>query len=199
MPRIDLSTTPDALLPTGAKGQLLALAVTLLILLTVGFGILIPLHNWYQRGADKLAQAQLTLAHEQALIVALPSMRQQITSLRAQPINQSTLLPGISDAVAGATLQGRIQSIAQSAGISLDSGEILPVVHVGTLNRIPLRVTMTTSYDKLVGLLAAIAASPEKMLVDDVSIHATGVPDPGRDLPVTASFTVSGFRAAASR
>ncbi|MCW8305956.1 type II secretion system protein GspM [Acidiphilium sp. PA] len=188
---------PD--LPTGRAGQGAALGLTLAGLLVVWFGLIAPGLAWYDARARSIAERRLMIAHERALIAALPELRRRIAGLRGGDIAATALLTGGSDAVAGAALQGDVQALAARHAITLDSAEILTTVKTGTMRRIPLRISLTTDYPRLIALLGAIGAAAPRMLVDDVSLHATGLPDPGRDLPLRARFTISAFRAAQPR
>jgi general secretion pathway protein M len=183
-------------LPAGRAGQVTAVALTLAALLIAWFGLIGPLLSWYGAQSQELATTRLRLAHERALIATLPRLRRQIGAQRHDGAARSALLTGGSDAVAGAALQGDVQALAAQRGITLDSAEILSTAVIGDFRRIPLRISLTTDYPKLIALLGAIEAASPRMLVDDVSLHATGLPDPGRDLPIRASFTISAFRAA---
>lgn len=197
-------------LPQGRAGQITAAVLTCLVLALIWRGAVVPAREWYGARTLRLDTARRLLADKRALVAVLPRLRKQLadedehnaagTAARTGgTIGGRMLLPGPSDAVAGAALQGDLQSLAQQNGISLDSAETIAGKAQGALRRIPLRVRMTTSYAKLVGLLAAIGASRPLMLVDRLAIHATSLPDSGAsnagaDLPLTAELTVSGFR-----
>ena len=183
-------------LPEGRAGQAAAAMITLLLIIVLAFGIIAPARSWYAARTRDIAARQMTLAHEQALAASLPALRNAIIAMRHRDAGFTLLLTGGSDAVAGAAFQGQVQALANGASISLDSAELLTPKRIGGFRRISLRVTMTTTYPRLIALLGAIAEAQPRMLADDLSLHATGLPDPGRELPVRASFTVAGFRAA---
>ncbi len=196
MARVKLMPRTALDLPEGRAGQVTAVALTGAGMLLAWFGLIAPILSWYGAQAQQLATTRLLLAHERALIATLPLLRRQIGAQHHDGAARSALLAGGSDAVAGAALQGDVQALAAQRGITLDSAEILSTSVIGDFRRIPLRISLTTDYPKLIALLGAIEAASPRMLVDDVSLHATGLPDPGRDLPIRASFTISAFRAA---
>ncbi|MDD2876657.1 MAG: type II secretion system protein GspM [Acidiphilium sp.] len=181
-------------LPEGRAGQAAALGLTLAGLLVVWFGLIAPALSWYGARAQRIAATREVIAHERALIAALPALQRRFAALRHGGIAGAALLTGGSDAVAGAVLQGDVQALANQNSINLDSAEILTAVPIGDFRRIPLRISLTTEYPKLIALLGAITVGSPRMLVDDLSLHATGLPDPGQDLPIRASFTISAFR-----
>ncbi len=140
-------------LPVGRVGQLLAVALTLLVLLLV----------W-----------------------------------EARVRSMSALLTGATDAVAAATLQGRVQDMAGSAGATLSSTEALPARQQGAYRRIALRVSLNASLPVLVRLLQSLDESTPRMLVDDLQCHTSPIviaqahqTSPALD----ASMTIIGFRA----
>ena len=181
-------------LPDGRAGQVTAILLTLCGLAILWFALIAPAVSWYDARARRIAETSLVIAHERALIAALPGMRARIG--RPGRIAGVALLQGGADAVAGAALQGDVQALAGRNGINLDSAELLTPVKTGDFRRIPLRISLTTDYPKLIALLGAIAVASPRMLVDDLSLHALGLPGPGRELPIRAGFTISAFRAA---
>lgn len=190
-----LSDMPGSFdLPDGRAGQITALGLTLCGLVIFWVALISPAVTYYEVRARRIGETRLVIAHERALIDALPAMQARTAS--SGRIGGVALLTGSSDAVAGAALQGDVQALANRNGINLDSAELLTTVEIGDFRRIPLRISLTTEYPKLIALLGAIAVASPRMLVDDLSLHATGLPDPGRDLPIRASFTISAFRAA---
>jgi len=181
-------------LPDGRVGRITALGLTLCGLAILWFALVAPAVSWYDSRARRIGETRLVIAHERALIAAFPAMQAQIA--RPGRIVGVALLDGGSDAVAGAVLQGDVQALASRNGINLDSAELLTPVQTGDFRRIPLRISLTTDYPKLIALLGAIAVASPRMLVDDLSLHALGLPGPGRELPIRAGFTISAFRAA---
>lgn len=196
-------------LPQGRAGAIAALALTALALAIVWRGAVIPAQGWYAARQTRLDTARRLLAEERGLVASLPALKARSTAANSAGAHGGAqaggmLLPGASDAVAGAALQGDLQALAQQSGINLDSAETLAGQAQGALRRIPLRVRMTTAYPKLVDLLAAIATARPLMQVDRLAIHATSLPESGAsnadtDLPLTAALTVSGFRVAGAR
>lgn len=190
-------------LPQGRAGQVAALGLTILVLTLAWRGAVMPAREWYAARQMRLETAHRLLAHERDLVAALPMLKSRLAAGHAggsrSASDRALLLPGASDAVAAAALQGDLQGLAQQSGISLNSAETLAGQAHGALRRIPLRVRMTTSYRDLVGLLSRIAAARPLMLVDRLEIHATSLPDSGSAetaLPLGAEITVAGFRAA---
>ncbi|WP_287761750.1 type II secretion system protein GspM [Acidiphilium sp.] len=195
MKRADAMAQLPRDLPDGRAGQALALAISAALLALVGFGVIRPGLAWYRGLSTRVATVSTLLAHERRLVAELPALRRM--AARGRPgAGRDAYLPGGSAAIAGARLQGAVQSLAATHRIGLDSAELLPPVSLGSVERIRLRISMTATYPALIGFLDALGAATPRMLVNRLDLHATGAPTTGADLPLHASFTVSGFRIA---
>jgi general secretion pathway protein M len=191
-------------LPGGARGQALAVAITLLVAAAVWVGAVAPLWGWYDDRAE-LLRRQHAIAHRMASLVdTLPALQREAATVKdaaastGGPGNDTSavLLTGASDPVAAASLQQRIEELAAQAGVRVGSEEILPAQPEGDLRAIAVRLTMTAPYRSLVGLLLALARSETPMIVDELLLR--GPPGkPGEDdPPIDASLTVTSYRSA---
>jgi len=184
-------------LPTGRNGQVLALALTTLVLVLILWGAVLPVHDWYLAQAEKLAQQQALATRMARIAATLPALRAQERAApeEAAPV---VLLQGETDSIAAANLQERLQALAAAAGTSLSSVEMLPVDHptnepAETDRAIRLRVMLNAAWPNLMKFLDVIEAGPPLMLIDDVRLE--GVRLVLRDSPpLQASLTVTGFR-----
>lgn len=175
-------------MPTGRPGTALAIGLLVLLLAAAWLGIAAPLFGIYQDRAVRVGQDRARLAHMQAIVATLPALRE------AAPAAQTgaAMLDG-TDAIAAATLQGTVQSLATKAGATISSVETMPPVPAGTDRRIGLRVSLSAPWPVLVHLLQALAQANPAMQVTDLALHAA--PAHAASLPLTASFAVSALRA----
>jgi general secretion pathway protein M len=181
---------------TGRRGQILAIAVTVLLLLIVWVGAVQPLLAWHADRAETLMQ-QRVLADRMANAAAtLPALQRQAAAGTGGHVPAAAMLSGASDAIAGATLQEQVQAMATAAGATLTSAETLPAEQAGAWRRIGLRLTLTAPWPVLVRLLAAIDQATPQMLVDDLHVHSVLLVARPVALPLQTSFTVYAFRAA---
>ncbi len=180
-------------LPEGRRGQILATALTLTVLAAAWLGVGKPLVDWYQSGADTLAQRQMLLRHMEALAQTLPTLER--TPAAARP-ESTPLLSGATDALAAAAMQSAVQAMATRAGVELASMETLPAEARGGYRRIGLRVSLTAPWPVLVELLRTASQGEPRMLVDDVQLRVMRMPDNAVAMPISASFTLLAFRAA---
>ncbi len=183
------------ILPEGRQGQLTALAITLAGAILLWLAIAAPIIGWYQARAANLAQQQAIAARMTALGQEIPALRSAVQEAGLQDASAQLLLPGNSDAVAGANLQSALQTLAANAGTSLDSAASLPAQPTGTLRRIGMQVSLTASWPVLIALLQAIGAARPRMIVNTLSLDNTTIIGSGQAASIEANFTVIGFRA----
>ena len=182
-------------LPTGRRGQLLAVGLTVICIAALWVAIVSPLLSWYETRAQELDDRRLVAARMTRIAQSVPDLLRQAAALRAAaPAGRDLALEAPSDAVAGARLQQRMQDLASAAGITLSSIETLPAQQQGGYRRISLRVTCSASLPVLVGLLQKLEVSSPRMLIDDLDLDAS--PDLNRPdgIAIGANFTVIAFR-----
>jgi general secretion pathway protein M len=177
-------------LPEGRAGQALALSLLALALALVWIAVCLPVMGWYGARNAVLAEDAVEIAHLTALRAQLPALR---AAAAATPSPDAGLLPGATDDLAAANLQGAVQDLARAAGLTIESAEALPPVAAGPLRRIGLSVTLNATWPAFIGLLAALAAHPG-MAADNIVIAAAAAPDAPQDVALNISFAVYGFR-----
>jgi general secretion pathway protein M len=182
-----------AALPTGRQGRTLALGLLVLAAIVVWLGVAAPLMDLYDAQAARLAQ-RLALADRMAALAAeVPDLK---TRAAAVPANNGTAtFEGATDALAGATLQSQLQSLAATAGATLSSMETLTAEQSGPYRRIGVKLSISAPLPVLVQLLAQIDQARPPMLVDDLQIHGSPIVLPGiAASALDVGFTVYGFR-----
>lgn len=148
-------------LPTGRRGQALAVAIACLALALAWFGVIGPIWSWFDDRDMALDQRQTLLQHMRDAAATLPALR----AAAASNVNRgdtagAAMLPGASDALAAAALQERVQKMSGIAGVSLSAVETLPAVPAGTWHKIPLRISLNAPWPVLMGLLRALEDLP---------------------------------------
>lgn len=186
-------------LPTGRLGQSLAVGLVLIAAALAWLAVANPLIGWYDQRAQTLAERTRFARHLSALVRELPAIERTARRLATSAPAQHTLLAGATNAIAGATLQQIVQTMATAGGAKLSSAETLPVQKDGAYRRIRLRITVTGSWPVLVHLLQAITHGPPDqpaMLVDNLRLtHAIRLVR-SATTPFNAQFTVVAFRVA---
>ncbi len=180
-------------LPTGRRGRILAVGLTLAVAGTLWVGVLAPLVAWKAELAEMVERRKALVARMEGLAVSLPVLQGRLAAAEAATPGLTTL-PGGTDAVVAAALQQWIETAASRHGTSLASAEVLPAEPLGAYRRIGLRVAVAGAWQPLVRILQDIEEATPKMLVDDVQIQAGLVLGDGMAKTIDAAFTLYGFR-----
>lgn len=181
-----------ATLPTGSRGRLLALGLTLFVVALAWAVVVDPLLGW-QTALTEAVDNRGAIARRMALAAeTLPALRLQAQGESRAPA--AALLEGNTDALAGAALQVRVRELANQAGVSLASAETLPAEATGTFRRIGMRVTAAGAWPVLVRLLQALEQANPRMLVDDMQLQSALSLATETTRPLNATFTVFSFR-----
>ena len=158
-------------MPTGPRGQLLALSLLFVALGGVYFLVVSPLLGGYAERAAVLENRRMLLPRLRAAADELPALRAQVEQLRAAAGTRKITLEGASDAIAAATLQSRIEELASSAGATIGSTESLPAEARSGYRRIGLRYVLSGSYETLVKFLARLESATPPVVIDNLHIH----------------------------
>ena len=182
-------------LPTGRRGQALALALTLLVLATLWLGLLAPMLDWYADRTVILSQ-QRVLASRMAVIAAMtPALQGQLAAAGASAPRSAAVFGGATDAIAGAALQQTVQDMAARGGAIILSAEMLPPAAAGAYKRIAVHVQVSAPWPILVSLLEAILTGTPHMVVDDMNLRPSLNLSKQDSHPLEAGFTVISFHA----
>jgi general secretion pathway protein M len=179
-------------LPDGRRGQILAAGLAVFVVLAIWLGVVSPALEFYATRADALEALRLRSAREAALVETLPALRAEAQNTGSAPTRQ--VLTGTTDAIAGATLQEQVQTMAAAANAQLTSIETLPGEQIGAYRRIGVRLELSAQLGVVIDLLKSIEEAKPSMLVDDVRLTATPVGPMNAQLPLDCAFTVYAFR-----
>ena len=189
-------------LPTGRRGQALALA-----LLALGLGIVWllvgqPLVELHAEQGARLASRLTLAARMEERIAEAPPDGPDTTGANAIASYPSGLIEAESDALGAALLQDLVTTAASDAGLALSSVETLPAEDAGALRKIGLRLNLEGPYDALITMIGSLRQGSVALVLDDLEIHGgTGTAEGiGKDSTLSegqamrASFTIRGFR-----
>jgi general secretion pathway protein M len=175
-------------LPSGRAGQMLALGILGVALVTLWLGAGAPLRDWYADRAERVDQQRLLVARMTEVAAVLPELMGRAGG--------GTVGAGIgeTDALIAAGLQQRLMHLAAEAGTEIASAETLAPEQADGLKRIRLRVTLRAPLPQLLKLLRAIETDAPPLLIDDLDLRTDAAPDP--DAPaLEARFSVITLRA----
>ena len=184
-------------LPTGPRGQAMALGLAAVAVLIVWFGAIAPCLQWYADRTETLQRQRQFASRMISVASTAPTLQRQLAQAEAAPPPRS-VFEGASDAIAGAALQQAVQDIAGRAGATVLSAEILPAQPVSGYQRIGVRLTVSAPWTVLVALLEATVQATPRMLVDDLTFRQTDITGGKEQRPMEAAFTVTALHAAAA-
>lgn len=153
------------------RAQLLALSLTVAVPVALGLGVVLPLVAWHGERAGALAARAAFLQRMEGVAAALPALRRQEAVVAASSAGDLALLEGNSDALAGASLQERLQAMFVQAGVRLSSVEMLPGEDVGIHRRVRLRVSFTASWPVLINLLKEVHLATPTLLINELQVR----------------------------
>ena len=182
-------------LPTGRRGQVIALAMAGIMLAMIWFAIVNPLRAWYSGRAELLAERQAFATNLEQRAADLPVLLRRTDMQSAGELHAPTLLEGATDALAGAYLLERLQQMAASSGAILTNVAMAPPASMGELRRIGAGAAVTATWPQLLVLLREIDLSSPLLLVAAVEIRATPFMTRGSEEPLEIELSVFGFRA----
>ncbi|HLZ67815.1 MAG TPA: type II secretion system protein GspM [Aliidongia sp.] len=180
-------------LPTGRQGRILAIGLVLLAAILVWLVVAAPLMDLYESEGAKLAQRMALADRMAGLAAELPALQTRAATVPAN--NGDATFEGATDALAGATLQSQLQSLANSTGATLSSMETLTAEQSGPYRRIGVKLSINAPMPVLAQLIAQVEQAHPPMLIDDLQIHGSPIVLPGAAASaLDAGFTVYGFR-----
>lgn len=181
-------------LPSGARGRALAVVVTGVLALLLWLVALQPLLDSYTATDDALSQRRSLAGRMGDLVDTLPQLRRAAAAMATQAAPAAATVDGATDAVAGAALQGLLETMASDAGAHLTSSEALPSEAAGAYRRLGLRVSVDAKWSVLIALMQAVERATPRMFIDDLQLHAQPVSDKTNEPMLDIAFTLSAFR-----
>jgi len=189
-------------LPSGGRGQVLALAILAMAVLSVWVLIVSPARDWYDDRAESIERRHAMARRMAALAETLPALRRDAELSGGAKdggpdrLAPPPLLPGASDALAAASLQQRIEELAGAAGVRISTQEILPARQDGDMRAIAVRLGVTAPFSSLVALLSALTRSDVPLVVDEAQLRALPPTSQDTGQPVNATLAIVSFRMA---
>jgi len=178
-------------LPTGRRGQIVAVGVTFVAIMALWLVIISPIIGFYAGRADRLAEQQVVVHRMERLVAGRQDLLARAAELGDAAPAKGNLLDGSSIPVATAALQGLVQDTATTAGASLSSVESLPGETGTGYRRVGVKLALSVSWPVLIHFLEALQESDTPMAIDDLQIHsATETPKATDSQVFDAGFSV---------
>lgn len=175
-------------LPTGQRGRLLALGLTVAVALALWLGVATPLAGFYAERAETLTQRQILARHMEQLAATRPALEARAAALGKQAPASGGLTGSIP--VATAALQSLVQDIAAGAGANLTSVESLPGETTAGYRRVGVKLALSASWPVLVHFLEALEQSGTPMAVDDLQVRGAPLLAQANQQILDAGFSI---------
>lgn len=162
---------------------LLAWALLLVLPAALGLGVAWP---WLERMAildEDIDRAGDQLARYQRLVATLPALRAELEAVNNDQDFKAFYFDAQTPALAGATLQQKVQDIVKAAGSRLVSTQVLPPTPGEQPPTVRVRIQLQGSTEQLLEVLYQIEQSRPFLFVDQVSVRSMVQPE----RPVVAS------------
>jgi general secretion pathway protein M len=158
-------------LPTGRRGQIVALGVTFIAIMAVWLIVVSPLIGFYSDRADTLSEQRAVLSRMEQLVATRQTLVARAAELGDAGPAKGALLDGSSIPVATAALQSLVQDAATAAGTTLTSVESLPGETGMGYRRVGVKLALSAPWPVLIHFLQTLQESDTPMAIDDLQIH----------------------------
>jgi hypothetical protein len=159
-------------LPTGRRGQMTALGVTLVAVMALWLIVIAPLLGFYSNRADELEKQQALAHRMERLVAQRQALMEQASGLGDVAPAKGNFLDGSSIPVATAALQQLVRDTANMSGATLSSVESLPGETGAGYRRVGVKLALSTQWPVLMHFLEALQESDTPMAIDDLQIHS---------------------------
>jgi general secretion pathway protein M len=158
-------------LPTGIRGQLVAIALLLIVLLLAYQFVALPAFSAYEARQESIADTQRAVRRYRQLLAQAPALEAFSERFRSQSPLAALLLPGDNPALSGAALQQRLQDLARQYDVRVLSLRIRPAEEDGRFERVGVEVRMQSDMTGLRDLLYEIEQSTPYLFVDSLAVR----------------------------
>jgi general secretion pathway protein M len=158
-------------LPTGIRGQLVAIGLLLIVLLLAYRFVALPAFSAYEARQESIEDTQRAVRRYRQLLAQAPALEAFSERYRSQSPLAPLLLPGDNPALSGAALQQRLQDLARQHDVRVLSLRIRPTEEDGRFERVGVEVRMQSDMTGLRDLLYDIEQSTPYLFVDSLAVR----------------------------
>jgi hypothetical protein len=159
-------------LPTGVRGQFMAVALLLILLLLAYQFIGLPLLDAYQARSQAIEDTERTIRRYRNLLAQEPALRAFSERYASQRPLAPLLLPGGNPALSGAALQQQLQDLAGQHDVRVLSLRVRQTEEDGLFERIAVEARMQSDITGLRDLLYDIEQSEPYLFVENLAVRS---------------------------
>jgi general secretion pathway protein M len=159
-------------LPDGTRGQFVALALLLIVIILATKFLLMPLADLYRETDDEIFDMRQDIVRYRHLLAEHPGLQKMADRLKHNDPLSPITLPGGNQALAAAELQQRLQDAAKKNGVRIVSLRIRPPGTEGPMERIAVEARMQAETVGLRNLLFELETGTPYLFLDQLSIRS---------------------------
>jgi hypothetical protein len=179
-------------LPRGASGKASAVLLAGVVLLAIYQIVVVPIAAVYAERDTRLADMTALANRLERAAADEPRLRRDMAALQDAGGRPDTALPGTTDALAAATLQGLLSDLIGDTGARLSSTEILPPIDNVGGRQVGIRLSFAGDLSQLTSVLSGIESTRPALRTDNLELAR----ESATDAPLKVSLDVFGYRAA---
>ncbi len=153
-------------------GQRLSALLILILLCSILYALLIgPIFTRYNEEVAHLESDRALLLRYERVASSAPDVADFARSVRARQIQSGIFVSGSTDALAAASLQNVIGTLATGSGGDLRSVQSLPVEDTNGLRRIRIRFQLITNVHGLRHILHELETGQPLLFIDEFKVR----------------------------
>lgn len=158
-------------LPTGKRGRWVALGLLIIVLVLIYQLTLAPLWARYQTLTPRIAEQQEQVQRYQRLAAQAPQLKARLKRLRNDPRFSSYLVAGASSALAAASVQQRLQELAQAQQGNVLSTRVGKPQADGDFEQVTINARLQINLAGLQALLYNLETQPPYLFVRNLHVY----------------------------
>ena len=154
-----------------------------------------PIIDYRRSVAEEIAEGHDRLEQAERFVGALDSLRTERDDLK-QKLDQARtrLLPGATGAIGAAALQERVNTVAGTRGITVQSTQVMREEDVSPFKKVSVRLTLSGELKQFAGFLADLEYGPQALRVPFMEVSRRGAAVAGKGpRALSVNTEVSGY------
>jgi Type II secretion system (T2SS), protein M subtype b len=146
---------------------------------------------------DAIADTLDRLAAYEAVIATQPQLQAELERVRQQSASLTGLVPGTSAALAAASIQNDVRTIASRIGGDVRSTQNLPPTVIESFEKVEIACDLTVPMNRLTDLLYQVEAHTPYLFLDRITMEVPESVSPragSAQTRVDIHFVVRGYR-----
>jgi len=178
------------------RDRRIILGVAIAVGLSLGYlAVVEPVVDYRRSVAEEVAEGHDRLEQAERFVGALDSLRTERDDLK-QKLDQARtrLLPGASGAIGAAALQERVNTVAGTRGITVQSTQVMREEDAPPFKKVSVRLTLSGELKQFAGFLADVEYGPQALRVPFMEVSRRGAAVAGKGpRALSVNTEVSGY------